>query len=68
MIFTGYPGDPSLNPSQDLEVSGFTSGASFPHNASDLSNTPPLVFYQLQGNSGSTLRVAKSGGAIVISY
>jgi len=64
-----YPSDPALDPSRDLEVSGFVSGASFPHESTDMqAGSPPLVFYELSGTSGDTLRVTKSGGKIVITY
>ncbi len=67
-IFTGYPGDPSI-PASDWVVQGYTSASSFPQETSDLQGTSPaLVFYQLQGNTGSTLRVTKVSGKIVISY
>ncbi len=63
-----YPADPALDPARDTIVSGFLSGTSFPGDASDLADTPPLVFYQLQGNTGDSLRVTKSGGKVVITY
>ncbi len=63
-----YPADPALDPARDTIVSGFLSGTPFPGDAYDLADTPPLVFYQLQGNTGDTLRVTKSGGKIVITY
>ncbi len=64
-----YPVDPALDPARDTIVSGFLSGAPFsPYDTSDLAGTPPLVFYQLQGNTGDTLRVTKEGGKIVIRF
>ncbi len=64
-----YPNDPALDPTADLEVQNFASGASFQHDTTDLAaGSPPLVFYELSGNSGDTLRVTKSGGKIVITY
>ncbi|MCX7829809.1 MAG: hypothetical protein N2445_01935, partial [Acidobacteria bacterium] len=67
-IFINYPQDPSLSFERDLESSGYVSGAQFAHETSDLTATPPLVFYQLYGNNGNTLRVSKEGGKIVITY
>jgi hypothetical protein len=64
-----YPVDPGLDPVRDLEVMVFASGQDFPHDLSDLEpGSPPLVFYELEGDSGSTLRVDASGGRVVISY
>ncbi len=68
-IFVTPTADPSLDPVRDLEVTAFGSGAPFPDESADLAaGSSPLVFYQLQGNSGSTMRVTKSGGRVVITY
>jgi hypothetical protein len=55
---------------QTVVTDSFASGASFPpYDTGDLnSGAPPLVFYQVAGKSGSTLRVTVSGGAITITY
>ena len=51
------------------EVVAFSSGMSFPHDVSDLDpGSPPLVFYELDGDRGDTLRVNRAGGRIVITY
>lgn len=67
-IFINYPSDPSLSLERDAESYGFLSGSSFQHEISDLSTSPPLVFYQLYGVIGDTLRVSKDGGKITITY
>jgi uncharacterized repeat protein (TIGR01451 family) len=64
-----YPVDPALDPARDLEAVAFTSGAGFPSDVSDLlPGSPPLVFYELESQTGETLRVTKAGGKIVITY
>jgi len=64
-----HPVDPVLDPAGDLEVMVFASGQDFPNDLSDLMpGSPPLVFYELEGDSGSTLRVDTSGGRVVITY
>jgi hypothetical protein len=65
-IFSG--GDPALNPGPDDEQLDFASGADFPHDVTDLTSTCPLVFYELENDSGSTLRVNKSGGKVIITF
>ncbi len=67
-IFINYPADPSLSLERDAENYGFISGTSFSHDVTDLESTPPLVFYQLYGLSGDTMRVSKDGGKITITY
>jgi len=52
-----------------VEKPGFSSGDSFPNDSGDyLETSPPLIYYQLQGNSGNTLRVAKGDNKVVITY
>jgi hypothetical protein len=69
IFYQTYPSDPALDPSVYTEQAAFASGASFPHESTDLqAASAPLIFYELSGNSGATLRVAKSGGKIVITY
>jgi len=64
-----YPADPALDSSRDLEVTAFSSGLPFPHDVSDLmSGAPPLVFYELDGDSGDSLRVHRASGKIVITF
>jgi hypothetical protein len=68
--FPRAPGDPSLGTS-DRVVFLFASAASFPQESTDYSDqTTPIVFYQLEANSGNTLRIAKDtgNGKLVISY
>jgi len=67
-IFIYYPSDPSLSLERDLESSNFVSGSSFPHETTDLSETPLLIFYQIYGVSGDSLRVSKDNGKITITY
>jgi hypothetical protein len=74
-IFTqAYPNDPALSPSANLEQSNFASGGSFPDQVSDMqSGAPPLVFYELSGNSTDNLRVIKGTDAsgnpeVIITY
>jgi hypothetical protein len=67
------PSDPAL-PTNPQEVAQFQSGASFPHQGTDATDTTvQVVYYQLQGYTGNTLRVTKgtdgSGNPIVqITY
>ncbi len=67
------PSDPAL-PTNPQEVAQFQSGATFPHQSTDATDmTVQVVYYQLQGNTGNTLRVTKgtdaSGNPIVqITY
>ena len=59
-IFTRFPGDPSLE-NHDVEAEQFTSGASFPHFMTDLTDgTKPLIFYQITFANHS-LRLTKEG-------
>jgi hypothetical protein len=61
--------DPALDPVLDLEVTAFFTGNPFPHDLSDLQpGSPDLVFYNLDGSSGDTLRVDKSAGKVVVTY
>jgi len=67
------PSDPAL-PTNPQEVAQFQSGATFPHQGTDATDTTvQVVYYQLQGYTGNTLRVTKgtdgSGNPIVqITY
>lgn len=74
-IFTqAYPNDPALSPSGNLEQSNFASGGNFPDQKSDMQGgSPPLVFYELSGNSTNNLRVTKGTDAsgnpeVIITY
>ena len=59
----------ALDAQRDVEVIAFSSGMSFPHASSDLApNSAALVFYNLDGNNGDTLRLAKVGGAISVTF
>lgn len=52
-----------------VEVIAFVSDQPFPHDVSDLlPGSPSLVFYELDGNDGTSLRVNRAGGKIVISF
>jgi hypothetical protein len=63
------PVDPALDTVRDLEVRVFESGQDFPKDAADLlPGSATLVFYELEGDSGSTLRASKASGRIVLSY
>ena len=64
-----HPVDPALDTVRDLEVLVFASGQDFPNDTADLTpGSATLVFYELEGDSGSTLRVDKAGGRVVLSY
>jgi len=64
-----HPVDPALDPLLDLEVMVFESGQGFPNDTVDLTpGSAALVFYELEGDSGSTLRVNEAGGRVVLSY
>ena len=64
-----HPVDTALDAVRDLEVEVFESGQDFPSQAADLlPGSATLVFYELEGDSGSTLRADKSGGRVVLSY
>ncbi len=68
--FPRAPGDPSLSRS-GLVVFLFNPSASYPQETTDYSDqTTPIVFYQLEANSGNTLAIAKDklNGKLVISY
>jgi hypothetical protein len=69
-IFLGRaPAEPGLDPGRDLEVVAFTAGLSFPHDVEDLlPGSPPLVLYELGGDTGDTLRVRRWGSKIVITF
>jgi hypothetical protein len=69
-VFAGvYPTDPTLAAARDLEVVAFVSGAPFPHETSDLfAGSPPLVLYQLQGNTAGTLSLSRDGDKVVVTY
>jgi hypothetical protein len=70
-LFVAGGQDPAMPVNgQTVVTDSFASGASFPpYDTGDLnSGAPPLVFYQVAGKSGSTLRVTVSGGAITITY
>jgi len=63
------PAEPALDPGADLEVTAFTSGLPFPHDVSDLlPDSPVLVYYELDGDPGDTLRVDRGVGKIVATY
>ena len=61
------PADPNLNPVTDLETHLFVSGGAFPHQATDLDPSLPLVFYQLNSPI-HILKLQKSSGNLVITY
>jgi len=64
-----HPVDTALDAVRDLEVIAFESGQDFPNSVADLlPGSATLVFYELDGDSGNTLRVNTSGGRIVVSY
>jgi hypothetical protein len=64
-----HPAEPALDPGGDLEVTAFTSGLQFPHDVSDLlPGSPVLVFYELDGDSGGTLRVDRDVSKAVVTY
>jgi hypothetical protein len=64
-----YPVDPALSPPRDLSVPNFTTGASYSYEYEDATNAGAvLIFYQLEGNSGNTLRVTKTGGKVVVTF
>jgi hypothetical protein len=64
-----YPQWPSLGVYRDVEKRVFASRDSFTHENSDLEDgSAPLIFYEVTGASGNTLRVTKDGGKIVITY
>ena len=64
-----FDGATATDRTRDLEVTAFASGMAFPHDVSDLlMGSPPLVFYELDGNYGDTLRVHRAGGKIVITF
>jgi hypothetical protein len=64
-----HPVDTALDTARDLELMAFESGQDFPNDAADLNpGAPALVFYELEGDSGSTLRANKAGGRVVLSY
>ena len=64
-----YPVDPALDPLRDLELMVFESEQGFPNDTADLTpGSAVLVIYELEGDSGSTLRVNKAGGRVVLSY
>jgi hypothetical protein len=69
-VFRGpAPADPALDPARDVEVVAFTPGLAFPHDVSDLlQGAPPLVFYELDGEPGDGLRLAREDGKIRITY
>ncbi len=67
-VFPNAPSDPAL-PTSSPEVTSFASGTYFPDETTDATDTTvQVVYYQLEGNAGSTLRVTKSGGNVVITY
>jgi hypothetical protein len=69
IFVAAYPADPALDPTRDLEVFAFTPGLPFPHDVSDLlAGAPPLVFYEVDGAPGDSLRLDRFGGKIVITY
>jgi hypothetical protein len=58
-----------LTVSRDVEYPNYPSQQSFTHDELDLGATPPLVYYQVVGNSqANSLLVTKSGGKVVVSY
>jgi len=63
------PAEPGLDPGADVEVTAFLPGLSFPHDLSDLlPGSPVLVYYELDGNAGDTLRLDRSAGKILTTY
>ena len=59
----------SLDPERDLEVAAFSSGMSFPHASSDLSQgAASLILYELSGYAGDTLRVSIVNGALSVTF
>jgi hypothetical protein len=64
-----HPADPALDPARDTEVVAFESALAFPNDVGDLlPGAPPLVFYELAGDSRDTLRMSRAGGKLVIIY
>jgi len=64
-----YPVDPALDAVRDLELMVFESGQDFPSDSADLNaGSAALIFYELEGDSGNTLRLNKAGGRVVVSY
>ena len=63
------PAEPALDPGADLEVTAFDPGLAFPHDVSDLlPGSPVLVFYELEGDAGDTLRADRGVGKVVVDY
>jgi hypothetical protein len=59
----------SLDRFRDLEKQVFPSADPFANEGTDLdAGAPPLIFYQVAGEDGDTLRVTTSGGKIVITH
>ncbi len=68
--FPRAPGDPSLARA-NLVVTLYNPGTSYPQESTDYSDqTTAIVFFQLEANSGNTLRVNKDtiNGKLVINY
>jgi len=64
-----YPVDPALDTVADLAVLVFESEQRFPSDTADLMpGSAALVFYELEGDSGDTLRVRKSADRVVLGY
>ncbi len=66
-IFPFTPGGYSMDPASRSVQSPFASAGSWPNEASDLVSIEPLIFYEVNFDA-NTLRVSKSGGAIVVAY
>ena len=63
-----YPLYPALSGTDDLEKGGFAPGDTFPHETTDLGESVPLVFYELAGVPGDSLRVSIEDGKIKVIY
>jgi hypothetical protein len=68
IFFQSHPQDPALDPADWLVKPAFVSGGDFDQQIGDMSSSLPLIFYELVGYDGDTLRVTKEAGKIVIRY
>lgn len=62
-------GDPSLAAADNV-FSGFDKGGYFPQETVDYSSTNPIIFYQLEGNAGNSLRVSRNAATakVVVNW
>jgi len=63
------PAEPGLHPDADLEVTAFRSALAFPNDVSDLQpGSPVLVYFELDGDAGDTLRADRGVGKLFVSF